>query len=83
MNERTLPPLYGVKGPSEVTLWGFKEEDQRIWKWDEIAKLHPAQSGQASILKMIYHGELHKEIKVNGLSYPLKSTGRNKPQTQS
>ena len=63
MNERMLLPLYRVKGYSEFILWGFKEEDQCIWKQDEIAELHPAQSGQANILEMIYHGELHKQIK--------------------
>lgn len=75
MNEKTLLPLYRVKGSSEFTLWGFKEKDHCIWKWDEIAELHPAQSGQANILEMIYYGELQKQIKVNGLSYPLKSIG--------
>ena len=42
MNEKTLLPLYRVKGSSEFTLWGFKEKDHCIWKWDEIAELHPA-----------------------------------------
>ena len=63
MNKRTLLPPYRAMGSSESTLWGFKKEVQCVWKQDERAELHPAYSGQARILEMIYHGELHKQIK--------------------